>query len=80
MVLLPDVVAGTEGEKVEYGKYVCITDRAVGFQTPENSTDRYAGTVLVSPERQKFFATIHKVLRVDTPSGHIKGWLYRALP
>jgi hypothetical protein len=72
MVLLPDVAVGAEEKKVEYGKYVCITDRAVGFQTPEHSTDRYAGTILMSPERQKFFATIRKVLKVDTPFGMLK--------
>ena len=72
MVLFPDVAAGAEEKKVEYGKYVCITDRAVGFQTPEHSTGRYAGTILMSPERQKFFATIRKVLKVDTPFGMLK--------
>jgi hypothetical protein len=72
MVLFHDVAAGTEEKKIEYGKYVCITDRAVGFQTPEHSTDRYAGTILMSPERQKFFATIRKVVKVDTPFGMLK--------
>jgi hypothetical protein len=49
------------GKEVEYGKYVCITDRAVGFQTPEHSTERerYAGSILPSPDHQKFFADIH---------------------
>jgi hypothetical protein len=58
---------GAEEKEVEYGKYVCITDRAVGFQTPENSTNRYAGSILLPPEHQKFFATIHQVQKVDSP-------------
>jgi hypothetical protein len=80
MVLFPDIAAGAEEKKVEYGKYVCITDRVVGFQTPEHSTDRYAGTILMSPERQKFFATIRKVLKVDTPSAMLKDGFIQHYP
>jgi hypothetical protein len=56
-----------DAKQVEYGKYVCVTDRAVGIQTAERTHERFAGAIQVSPERQKFFVTIQKVERAEPP-------------
>jgi hypothetical protein len=72
--------AEPQGKEVEYGKYICITDRAVGFQTPEHSTDLYAGSILPSPERQKFFATIHKIQKVALPLAMLKDGIIEHYP
>lgn len=60
-LVLPGFATVGNAQEVQYGKYVCITDRAVGLQTRPNSTDRYAGGIRLKPELQKFFATISKI-------------------
>jgi hypothetical protein len=76
------VMAAADEQPVEYGKYVCITDRAVGFQTPENGGQRYAGSILMSPEKQKFFATIRKIdtIALDPTVGWIKHGIIQHIP
>jgi hypothetical protein len=45
----------------EYGKYFCITDRAVGFQSAEGATRRYSGNIELDQKEQKFFIDIIKI-------------------
>ena len=80
---LVPALATAEGEKeVQYGKYVCITDRSVGLQTPENGTQRYAGSIQMSPERQRFFATISKIgtVPLNGPQSWIKDGVVQHVP
>lgn len=58
LVLASSDVASQE-KIVEYGHYLCVTDRAVGFQP--DGTGRYAGEIQMSPDHQKFFAEILKI-------------------
>jgi hypothetical protein len=71
--LLPIPVTAEDWQDVQYGKYLCVTDRAVGFQTPPNSSQRYAGVIEMSTDRQKFFATIKKIEVV--PLTGVKNWV-----
>jgi len=53
--------ASSERE-VEYGNYVCVSDRAVGFQPSENASQEiYSGRIQLDPTKQKFFIRISPV-------------------
>jgi hypothetical protein len=63
-----------------YGKYLCITDRSVGFQTPENGGARFAGSIRMPPEQQKFFVTLRKVQKVARNEPQYQHGLLRHSP
>jgi hypothetical protein len=54
--------AAVAREMVEYGKYICVIDRAAGIQSTNNSAQRFAGRIEIArPEEQKFFIEIIEV-------------------
>ena len=56
------VIAPAAADELQYGTYVCVTDRAVGIQTSaSNDNERFAGNIILTPERQRFFVTIRKM-------------------
>jgi|SRR5262249_3346777 len=72
--------AALADDEVKYGKHICITDRAVGIQTPESSTNRYAGVIVPSPGHQKFFVTIRKIEKVDSSTRWLKDGITEHYP
>ena len=70
------------GQEAEYGKYICITDRAVGLQTSENGAERYGGAIQMSPGKQKFFVTISKIetLPLNGPQKWVKDGVIQHVP
>jgi hypothetical protein len=58
------VISEASKQMPRYGKYICVTDRAVGFQTGTDN-QRYSGKIQVSPSLQKFFVTIKKIKNYD---------------
>jgi hypothetical protein len=62
---MPD--GAPDEREVQYGKYVCVTDRAVGFQNSPADNQRFAGAIQMSPDKQRFFVTIRKVQKVSDP-------------
>jgi hypothetical protein len=55
-----------DNTEVQYGTYVCITDRTVEIQSSKDSNERYAGAIKVGPERERFFITIHEITQADS--------------
>jgi hypothetical protein len=59
----------------QFGTYVCVTDRAVGFQggSTSNGKERFAGNIRLPPEYQRFFVTLRKIALADHFT--VDGWL-----
>jgi hypothetical protein len=72
-ILLTGIAHAADEKTVEYGKYVCITDGAVGLKSKENTTQRYAGVIQMPPGKQKFFATLSRIKKVASNS--VSEWI-----